>query len=131
MKTLYLSLIAFLTLFGTAPADVIDTVSDLLARGSSHELTKLFAPEVEIALPGIEADTHPKAEAGIMLEKFFAQNKPVASKVLHRINAAASFRFGVVVLTTAKGTYRVSFNLKEDKGTATLVKLMIEPERVK
>lgn len=131
MKTLYLPLIAFLTLFRTAPADVIDTVSDLLAKGSVHELAKMFAPEVEIALPGIEADTHTRAEAEIMLEKFFSQNKPVAGKVLHRINTAGSLRFGVVVLTTAKGTYRVSVNLKEDKGNTALVKLMIEPERVR
>ena len=131
MKLAYLSLIAFLTLFNPAPADVIDTVSDLLAKGATHELAKMFSTEVEIELPGIPADTHPKAEAEVMLGKFFAVNKPTASKVLHRINAAGNYRFGVVVLNTSKGTFRVSFNLKEENGVSQLVKLTIEPEKVR
>jgi len=131
MKLVYLPFFALLTLFYTSPVDVIDKVSELMAKGAVHELAQLFAAEVELTLPGIDDGTYKKAEAEILLNKFIAQNKPVSGKVLHRINAPTGYRFGVVELNTNKGIFRVSVNLKEENGNTQLVKLIIEPERVR
>jgi len=130
MKLLYLPLFALL-LFPVSPADTVDTVAQLLGKGAVHEIAKLFPAEVEIGLPGTDQDTHNKAAAESLLEKFFAQNKPTGSKLLHKINNDGSFQYGVVILSTTKGPYRVSFNLKSENGTVQLTKLLIETEKVK
>ncbi|MGY3211279.1 DUF4783 domain-containing protein [Mucilaginibacter sp. HD30] len=130
MKLLYLPLLAFL-FFPVSPADTVDTVAQLLGKGAVHEIAKLFPAEVEIGLPGSDQDMLTRAAAESMLEKFFAQNKPLGTKVLHKIINGSSFQYGVVILSTAKGPYRVSFNLKNENGAIQLIKLLIEPEMVK
>ena len=130
MKLLYLPLLAFL-LLPLSPTDTIDTVAQLIGKGAVPDIVKLFSAEVEIGLPDAEEDTHPKAAAAAMLEKFFAQNKPTGSKILHKINNGSNIQYGVVILTTTKGHYRVSFNLKNENGNTQLIKLLIEPEKVK
>lgn len=130
MKLLYLPLLALL-LFPVSPTDTVDTVAQLIGKGAVHEIAKLFPAEVEIGLPGTEQDTHAKAAAVGILEKFFAQNKPLSIKILHKINNGGNFQYGVVILSTAKGPYRVSFNLKNENGSVQLIKILIEPEKVR
>jgi len=130
MKLLYLPLLALL-LLPLSPTDNVDTVAQLIGRGAVPELVKLFPAEVEIGLPEIEEDTHPKAAAATMLEKFFAQNRPTGTKILHKINNGSNFQYGVVILTTVKGHYRVSFNVKSENGALQISKLLIELEKVK
>lgn len=131
MKITCLPLLALLMLLRPLSTGPVDTVAQLLGKGSAHELAKLFAPEIEIGLPGTEQNTYPKAAAESMLEKFFTQNKPAGSKILHKINAAGNYQYGVVTLYTAKGAYRVSFNLKDENGVIQLVKVLIEQDKVK
>lgn len=130
MKLLYLPLFALL-LLPVSPTDTVDTVAQLIGKGAVHEIAKLFPAEVEIGLPGTEQDTRTKAAAVSILEKFFAQNKPLSIKILHKINNGGNFQYGVVILSTAKGPYRVSFNLKSENGSIQLTKLLIEPEKVR
>ncbi len=130
MKLLYLPLLALL-IFPVSPTDTVDTVAQLIGKGAVPEIARLFPAEVEIGLPGTEQDTRTKAAAVSILEKFFAQNKPVSVKILHKINNGGNFQYGVVILATAKGPYRVSFNLKNENGSVQLSKLLIEPEKVK
>lgn len=129
MKFLYLTLLAFL-FSAMPPATQVDTVAGFLAKGNVTELTKMFPDEVEIGVPGTEEDTYNKSAAADMLTKFFAQHKPTGSKVLHRINTGG-LQYGVVILNTVKGSYRVSFNLKDDNGTVHLLKLLVEADKVR
>lgn len=108
-----------------------DTIAQLLGKGSAHELAKLFSSEVEIELPGVEQDTYSKVVAENLLSKFFFQNKPTGSKLLHKINTPGNYLYCVVILPTSKGPYRVSFNVKEENGVIQLVKLLIEADKVK
>jgi hypothetical protein len=130
MKLLYLPLLAFL-LLPQLTTDAVDTVAQLIGKGSVHELAKLFPAEVEIELPGTESDTYPKLAATGMLEKFFIQNKPISSKILHKINNNGPYQFGVVILSTVRGPYRVAFNIKNENGVTQVIKLRIEAEKVK
>jgi hypothetical protein len=130
MKLLYLPLLALL-LFPVSPTDTVDTVAQLIGKGSVHEIAKLFPAEVEIGVPGTEQDIHTRAAAVGILEKFFSQNKPLSIKILHKINNGGNFQYGVVILATTKGPYRVSFNLKSENASVQLTKLLIEPEKVK
>ncbi len=129
MKLFYLTLFAFIFLCPSTTG-AIDTVALHLGKGNVAELSKLFAAEVEIGVPGIEEDTHDKTSAADILTRFFTQNKPTGSKVLHKI-ATGNLQYGVVILSTSKGQYRASFNVKEENGVTHLVKLLIETDKVK
>jgi len=130
MKLLYLPLL-FLTLFSTRTAeDPIDRIADLIGKGNIHEVAKLFAPDIELTL-GEDANTYSKTQAEQVLDRFFAQNRPISHKILHKINSSANFRFGVVIITTDKGTYRAAFTLKGSDPNAQLIELRIESEKVK
>jgi hypothetical protein len=130
MKLLYLPLLAFLALFNTTAADQIDKVAELLGKGNTHELAKLFAPNVEISI-GDEENTYSKTQAEIILDKFFTQNKPNGSKVLHKVNSNANYHFGVAIINTDKGPYRIAYNLKGEGAAMQLIELRIEVEKVK
>jgi len=129
MKTLYLSLMLLFSALTTAlVADPIDRVTDLFAKGNTTEIAKLFPANVDMA---VMADVHSytKVQAEQMLQKFFAQNKPLHAKVLHKVTSSATFNLAVIALTTNKGVYRVSCTLKDNKGVMQLVEVRIEGEK--
>jgi hypothetical protein len=128
MKTICLTLFIALQVFFSPAADTIDRVSDLFSKGNTTEITKLFADNVDMGIM-TDLDTYPKARAGQMLQKFFTDNKPISSKILHKVTSSATFNMGVVALTTSNGVYRVSFTLKDNKGVMQLVEVRVEGER--
>ncbi|GAB2975901.1 hypothetical protein GCM10027049_08260 [Mucilaginibacter puniceus] len=109
-------------------ADPIEHVTELFSKGNTQEIAKLFPANVDM---GVMADvnTYTKAQAEQMLQKFFAQNKPLAAKVLHKVTSSATFNLAVILLTTDKGVYRVSCTLKDNKGVMQLVEVRIEGEK--
>jgi hypothetical protein len=129
MKLFYLPLL-LLIIFRSHTTDPIDRFAELIGKGNVFELTKLFAPDIELAITD-DGNTHSKTQAGLILEKFFAQNKPISYKTLHKVNSSANFRFGVVIITTDKGIYRAAFTLKGPDASAQLIELRIENEKVR
>ncbi|MEN0056848.1 MAG: DUF4783 domain-containing protein [Mucilaginibacter sp.] len=131
MKLIYLSSLIFLFLLpGFTPADPIDNVASLLKEGNTKELAKLFAPSIEISLMDDE-NIYSQAQATLILDKFFARNKPKGIKLLHKVNSSANYRFGVFILTTDNGLYRVAFTLKGSDEKMNIIELRIENEKVK
>jgi hypothetical protein len=131
MKLIYLpSLILLFLLPGFAPADPIDNVANLLKQGNTKELAKLFAPSIEISLMDDE-NIYSQAQATLILDKFFSRNKPKSIKLLHKVNSSANYRFGVFILTTDSGLYRVAFTLKGSDEKMNIIELRIENEKVK
>jgi len=131
MKTLGLSLIIVLYLLpGSAFTDPIDKVAELIREGNVHELSKLFAPNIDLTILD-EENTYSKVQAEQILNKFFSQNVPHTVKMLHRINSNPSYRFGVLIVNTDKGPYRVAYTLKGTDSNLTLIALRIEVEKVK
>lgn len=130
MKLLYLPLLTLLSLFNATLADPIDKVADLIGKGNAHELAKLFASSVDISTAD-EENTYSKAQAEIIIEKFFTDNKATSGKLLHKVNSNANYGFGVVILTTDKGPYRVAFTLKDNGGEMQLIELRFEVDKGK
>jgi hypothetical protein len=131
MKLIYLpSLILLLLLPGFAVADPIDDVANLLKQGNTKELAKLFASSIEVSLMDDE-NIYSQAQATLILDKFFARNKPKSIKLLHKVNSSANYRFGVFILTTDNGLYRVAFTLKGTDPKMNIIELRIENEKVK
>ncbi len=129
MKLLYLTFFALLSL-GTVTVDPVTQFAELLGKGNSHEMARFFAPTIELTLMD-DANTYSKAQAEIVLDKFFTQNKPNSSKMLHKINSNANFNLGVMIINTDKATYPAAFTLKDNNGTLQLIELRIEAEKVK
>jgi len=127
MKQPYLSILFVLFLLPfVAVADPIDKVAGLIKQANTHGLAEMFAPNIEITILTDE-NVYSKAQAEQVLDRFFMQNKPKSVQILHRVNSNQNYRFGVLILTTDKGTYRVAFTLKDD----ALIALRIETEKVK
>ncbi|GAC1300271.1 MAG: hypothetical protein NVSMB24_00490 [Mucilaginibacter sp.] len=110
-------------------ADPIDKVADLIRQGNAPELSKMFAPNVEMTILG-EENIYSKDQSEVILEKFFNQNKPLAVKIVHKVNSNPNYLFGVLNLATDKGTFRVSYTLKDINGSQQLIELRIETEKV-
>jgi hypothetical protein len=126
MKLLYLPMLIMFYLVPTAPpADPIDNIANLIRLGNAHKLSKFFAPSVEITIMDQE-DVYSKVQAELILDKFFSQNKPGSVKMLHKVNSNPNYRFGVLILTSDKGTYRIAYTLKEADKNLMLIELRIE-----
>jgi hypothetical protein len=132
MKLFYLSsLIVLLLLPQAVLADPLDNVANLVKQGNTKELGKLFAANVDLVIMDNE-NTYSKDQAIQVLNTFFAKNKPLSIKLLHKINSSASFHLGVCILTTTdKREYRISFTLKDQGGTMNIIDFKIEDEKVK
>ena len=71
MKHTYLPLLIVLLLLpAIAVTDPIDKVADLIKQGNIHELSKMFAENVEITIRD-EENIYSKTQAELILNKFF------------------------------------------------------------
>ena len=111
-----------------ATADTIEKISELIKQGNAHEIAKFFAPNVDISILD-ETNVYSKAQSEMILDKFFKENKPHTVKLLHRINSNPNYNFGVLILTTDKGKFRVSYTLKEVNKVMAIIELRIETEK--
>jgi len=111
-----------------ATADTIEKISELIKQGNAHEIAKFFATSVDISILD-ETNVYSKAQSEMILDKFFKENKPHSVKLLHRINSNPNYNFGVLILTTDKGKFRVSYTLKEVNKVMAIIELRIETEK--
>ncbi len=129
MKLLYLPLFVIFYVIPAA-AGPIEKVAELIRQGNVSELSKLFAANVEISIQN-EDNVYSKVQAGVILDKFFSQNKPISVKIFHKVNSNPKYQFAVVILNTQKGPFRITYTLKDTDGSLVLIELRIEPEKVK
>lgn len=131
MKKLYLPLFMVLLMVPVlTPADPIDKIANFIRQGNITELSKLFADNVELSLLGDE-NVYSRLQTEQILNKFFSQNKPKTIKLLHKVNSNPNYGFGVLLVTTSTGVYRIAVTLKETAGTLVLIAFSIETEKVK
>ena len=131
MKTfscLPLIIILYLLPHTTVAQDRIAEIAELIKQANITELEKQFAPTIDVTILK-EENVYSKIQASVVLTKFFTQNKPKSVKVLHKVNTNNTYRFGVLILTTDKGLYRVSFTLNGTNGTSQIIDLRIEAEK--
>jgi hypothetical protein len=131
MKQRYLSLIViFIAAQAVAASDPISKVAGIIRQGNMHELSAMMAGSVEISVPG-DDNTYSKNQAEAVLSNFFRHNKPLSVKVFHEINSNPHYRFGVLLMNTGRGVYRIALTLKQINGALQLIEFRIETEKVK
>jgi hypothetical protein len=122
-----LALVPFLIVLYIAPAFAgpIEKVADLMRQGNVTELSKMFAANVELTIQN-EDNVYSKTQAGVILDKFFSDNKPVSVKIFHKVNSNPKYQFAVIILNTQKGNYRITYTLKDTDGALLLIEMRVE-----
>ncbi|MFA6248349.1 MAG: DUF4783 domain-containing protein [Mucilaginibacter sp.] len=129
MKLKYFPLVTLLFLLPLAvKADDIEKIADLLKQGNAHELAKMFSSNVDMNILD-ETNVYSKAQSEMILDKFFKENKPHAVKLLHRVSSNPNYNFGVAILSTDKGKFRISYTLREINKVMVVIELRIETEK--
>jgi Domain of unknown function (DUF4783) len=111
-------------------ADPIDRAADLIRQGNIHELSKTFSSNVEVTIHD-EQNVYSRAQAELVLNKFFNENKLLSVKMLHKVNSNPNYFFGVLIIDTDKGQYRMALTFKQADSNLTLIEIRIETEKVK
>ena len=131
MKKLYLALLVTLI---AAQALVIDDpvakVAGIIRQGKVYDLSAMMAESVEISIAG-DDNAYSKTQAVGVLNNFFSQNRPLSVTVLHKINSNPKYHFGVLLMNSSKGAYRIALTFRELNGALQLIELRIEPEKVR
>jgi hypothetical protein len=130
MKILYAFLFLLLPIALISATDDIDRTAQLIGSANIEELSKDFAPTVDLTI----MDNENQASAALaknVLTDFFNKNQPRSMKILHRITSSDKFHYGVVLITTEESVYRVAFTLKNNSGRFQLTELRIEPSKEK
>jgi len=125
MKILYAFMVLVLTTAFQSPADDIDRTAQLIGAANIAELYKDFAPVIDLAIMDNESQSS-AAAAKNLLTDFFDKHPPRSMKVLHRITSSPKFHYGVILLATEDGTFRIAFSLKNNNGHYQLTELRIE-----
>lgn len=129
MKLRYFPLLTLLFLLPLAvKADDIEKIADLLKQGNAHELARMFSSNVDMNILD-ETNVYSKAQSEMILDKFFKENKPHTVKLLHRVSSNPNYNFGVIILGTEKGKFRISYTLREINKVMVVIELRIETEK--
>lgn len=130
MKILYAFLLLLFPVAYTSAGDDIDRTAQLIGSANIEELSKDFAPTVDLTIMDNESQSSAALTKNILTD-FFDKNQPRSMKILHRITSSDKFHYGVILITTEDSVYRVAFTLKNNNGRFRLNELRIEPAKEK
>jgi hypothetical protein len=125
MKVLLSIVFALFGLTLIAQTDITPQVTAALKKGDANSLAAYFMSSVEIETPDQEG-TFTAAEAKAILTKFFAQAQVRDFTVKHQGTSKLDDQFRIGDMTTAKGTYRVTFFMKKVGNSLQIKQLKIE-----
>jgi hypothetical protein len=131
MRLKLLSLfILLLAILPAAHADPVDGVVWLIKQGNITRLSQLFEQTIEITINGQE-DTYSRPQATTLLNKFLAEHKVVKIELLHKVNTNEKFLFGVAILHSNNGVFRISYTFNKIGDSMKIIEIRIEPEKTK
>lgn len=111
------------------PYDVIDDVSASFKTANVKEISKYFSSTVELAVLNDE-DIYSANQAELILKDFFAKHPPLSMKIIHKVVSNANYKFGVIILTSTKGIFRISFEFKSAGESFNITQIRIEENKV-
>jgi len=127
IRSLFLLVVSFSSIlpYKAFQADIIDDLSSYFRTGNAKEIAKNFSSSIELIIID-EEDVYSKAQGEQILRDFFVKHQPVKTSIFHKINANPNYRFGVILVSTAKETFRVSVTMKKNNTTFQITELRIE-----
>ncbi|QPH39616.1 DUF4783 domain-containing protein [Pedobacter endophyticus] len=129
-RSLFILIISLSSLFSSKPfqADIIDDLSSYFKSSNAKEIARNFASTIELIIVD-EEDVYSKAQGEQILKDFFIKHPPVKTSIFHKINTNPNYRFGVILLSTSKETFRVSVTMKKFNSNYLITELRIEPAK--
>ncbi len=112
----------------TMAFDIIDEVSDSFKNGDAKKISSYFPSTIELSILGQE-DIYSASQASLILKDFFAKHPPIGSKVIHKVVSKPNFKFGVIILDTSKGSFRINFELKSVGEEFNITQIRIEENK--
>lgn len=108
-------------------ADAIDEVAAFLKSGNAKELSRFFAPQVELSILS-EEEVYQKGQVEPVLKNFFVKYAPTATKIVHKITSNPNYKFAVVNLNSGPRVFRISISLKNFSGRFLITEMRIEED---
>lgn len=130
MKKFKLKLItfvfAFFALVAVSFAQIPDEIVTSIQNGNDGSLAAFFNDNVELVV-GTHDDVYSKSQAQQIVAEFFKSNKPKQFSIIHQ-GGKEDARYAIGSLTTATGTFRVYFLLKNKNNNSYIHQLRIEKQ---
>lgn len=130
MKNFKLKLItfvfAFFALVAVSFAQIPDEIVTSIQNGNDGSLAAFFNDNVELVV-GTHDDVYSKSQAQQIVAEFFKSNKPKQFAIIHQ-GGKEDARYAIGSLTTATGTFRVYFLLKNKNNNSYIHQLRIEKQ---
>src|SRR5690606_18773614 len=123
-----LLLVFFIGTVQVTKADVIEEIAVHMKNGDVKSLSNYFASTVELSILNQE-EIYSNVQAGIILKDFFQKNPAKSYKIVHKVNSNANYKFGVILLSTSKTVFRVSYELKASSGKFLIAQIRIEENK--
>jgi len=117
-----------LTLFSPVKADILDDISNLMKTGNAKEISRYFAPDVELTILSQE-NVSSKVQAEVILQDFFNKHRPVSLKIVHKLTSNPNLLYAELILNTNNGVFRTSFSVKNISGKFLITKIGIETNK--
>ena len=108
--------------------DIIDDVANNFKNGDVKAISAYFTSTVELSILDQE-DIYSSSQAGLILKEFFAKHPPIGAKVIHKVVSNSNYKFGVIILNSSKGNFRISYELKNSGGNFTISEIRIEENK--
>jgi hypothetical protein len=126
-KLRFVSLVfVFMAFVGVSFAQVPDDIVVSFQTGNDATLAAFFNDNVELVV-GTHDDVYSKSQAQQIVAEFFKSNKPRQFSIIHQ-GGKDDARYAIGSLTTASGTYRVYFLLKNKNNNSYIHQLRIEKQ---
>lgn len=120
---------AAFTLPSAAQSEPMDALYAHFKAGNSKEIAKSFAGSVELTVFDTD-EMYSKAQAEQILRDFFVKHPPLSYSKVHSVGSSnVKYRYGVIVLTTKKGKYRVSISMNRAEESYLISELKIDSEK--
>jgi len=107
--------------------DILQEVSSNIRTANVGKLAERFDDKMELQLLAAEK-MYPAAQAAALVKEFFEQNKPTSYSTLH-VGGKDNKHYGIGLLTTSGGRFRVTVFLQVSGKDYTIQQLRIENDR--
>ncbi len=125
-RTIIIALLLFASSMVFGQQGVADKVANLLKAGNATGLAAHFNTNIDLVVLDTD-NVYSRQQASAIVQKFFDKHPPKSFKIIHQGSSAKTgVHYFIGTLTTAKGTYRVSYNIKKVSGKFYVQQLHIE-----
>jgi hypothetical protein len=107
-------------------AQIPDGIVVSIQTGNDASLAAFFNENVELVVETHD-DVYSKSQAQQIVAEFFKSNKPKSFNIIHQ-GGKDGARYAIGNLTTANGTFRVYFLLKNKNNNSYIHQLRIEKQ---